>query len=198
MRPDCREHIQHLPVVRPCVTDPVRRQERKPQTLRDRDSGFVACFLFTIAMTLQLDINAFLAKGLGEPFDCLHTFVIAATYECFGQRSFLASCQTNQTGGAQNQDRTVNEVMLMSKANVYSGTDAVSKRSLIGRSEDVRSHSQKPSSSRNSPDSTSGFEPLFDSVEAARLVRIHPKTVVRMARRGQISGITHSHTTEVA
>jgi excisionase family DNA binding protein len=114
------------------------------------------------------------------------------------------------------QDRTINEVMIMSKADVYSGTDAVSKRSLIGRSEDVRSHSPKPSSSMSSQDSTSGFEPLFDSVEAARLVRIHPKTVVRMARRGQINGIrvgklwrfrlsdlqryvdTHSHTTEVA
>lgn len=104
----------------------------------------------------------------------------------------------------------------MSKADVYSGTDAESKRSLIGRSEDVRSHSPKPSSSMSSQDSASGFEPLFDSVEAARLVRIHPKTVVRMARRGQINGIrvgklwrfrlsdlqryvdTHSHTTEVA
>ena len=113
------------------------------------------------------------------------------------------------------QDRTINEVMIMSKADVYSGTDAVSKRSLIGRSDDVRSHSPKPNSSM-SQDSTSGFEPLFDSVEAARLVRIHPKTVVRMARRGQINGIrvgklwrfrlsdlqryvdTHSQTTEVA
>jgi len=104
----------------------------------------------------------------------------------------------------------------MSKANMYSGTDAVSKRSPIGRSEDVRSHPPKPSSSRGSQDSTSGFEPLFDSVEAARLVRIHPKTVVRMARRGQINGIrvgklwrfrlsdlqryvdAHSHTTDAA
>jgi excisionase family DNA binding protein len=104
----------------------------------------------------------------------------------------------------------------MAKANVYSGIDAVSKRSPIGRPEDVRSHSLKPSNSRSSQDSTSGFEPLFDSVEAARLVRIHPKTVVRMARRGQINGIrvgklwrfrlsdlqryidTHSRTTEVA
>ena len=55
----------------------------------------------------------------------------------------------------------------MSKADVYSGTDVVSKRSLIGRSDDVRSHSPKPNSSMSSQDSTSGFEPLFDSVEAA-------------------------------
>jgi excisionase family DNA binding protein len=33
------------------------------------------------------------------------------------------------------------------------------------------------------------FEPLLDSDEAAALLRIHPKTLQRMARRGQISGI---------
>ena len=33
------------------------------------------------------------------------------------------------------------------------------------------------------------FEPLLDSVEAARLLRIHPKTLQRMARQGQIIGI---------
>jgi excisionase family DNA binding protein len=104
----------------------------------------------------------------------------------------------------------------MSKDNVYSGTASFSKRSRTGRSKNVQSHSPKPGNSRSSPDSTSVFEPLFDSVEAARLVRIHPKTVVRMARRGQINGIrfgklwrfrlsdlqqyvdTHSRTTDVA
>lgn len=33
------------------------------------------------------------------------------------------------------------------------------------------------------------FEPLLDRVEAAQLLRIHPKTLQRMAREGQISGI---------
>ena len=33
------------------------------------------------------------------------------------------------------------------------------------------------------------FEPLLDSEEAARLLRIHPKTLQRMARSGQIAGI---------
>ena len=32
------------------------------------------------------------------------------------------------------------------------------------------------------------FEPLLDSVEAAALLRIHPKTLQKMARRGQILG----------
>jgi excisionase family DNA binding protein len=32
------------------------------------------------------------------------------------------------------------------------------------------------------------FEPLLDSVEAAALLRIHPKTLQKMARRGQIHG----------
>ena len=35
----------------------------------------------------------------------------------------------------------------------------------------------------------SAFEPLLDSVEAARLLRIHPKTLQRMARQGLIVGI---------
>jgi excisionase family DNA binding protein len=33
------------------------------------------------------------------------------------------------------------------------------------------------------------FEPPLDSVEAAALLRIHPKTLQRMARNGEIAGI---------
>jgi excisionase family DNA binding protein len=33
------------------------------------------------------------------------------------------------------------------------------------------------------------FEPLLDSTEAASLLRIHPKTLQRMARNGEIDGI---------
>jgi excisionase family DNA binding protein len=102
----------------------------------------------------------------------------------------------------------------MSKSNVSSRTGTM-KSPRLGQSK-VGSHSPRPTGSASAPDSASVFEPLFDSVEAARLVRIHPKTVVRMARRGQINGIrvgklwrfrvsdlqryvdTHSHTTEVA
>ena len=32
----------------------------------------------------------------------------------------------------------------------------------------------------------SEFEPLLDSLQAARLLRIHPKTLKKMARRGEI------------
>ena len=31
-----------------------------------------------------------------------------------------------------------------------------------------------------------GFKPLLDSVQAAELLRIHPKTLQRMARNGEI------------
>jgi len=31
-------------------------------------------------------------------------------------------------------------------------------------------------------------EPVWDCIEAARFLRLHPKTVKRMARRGQIPG----------
>lgn len=34
---------------------------------------------------------------------------------------------------------------------------------------------------------TNGFEPLLDSEEAADLLRIHPKTLQRMARNGEIA-----------
>jgi excisionase family DNA binding protein len=34
------------------------------------------------------------------------------------------------------------------------------------------------------------FEPLLDSEEAANLLRIHPKTLQKMARRGEVHG-TH-------
>jgi excisionase family DNA binding protein len=33
------------------------------------------------------------------------------------------------------------------------------------------------------------FEPLLDSNEAAALLRIHPKTLQKLARRGDIKGI---------
>ena len=33
------------------------------------------------------------------------------------------------------------------------------------------------------------FEPLLDSDEAVRLLRIHPKTLQKMARDGEITGI---------
>jgi excisionase family DNA binding protein len=33
------------------------------------------------------------------------------------------------------------------------------------------------------------FEPLLDSNEAAQLLKIHPKTLQRMARRGEIPGV---------
>ncbi len=33
------------------------------------------------------------------------------------------------------------------------------------------------------------FEPLLDSDEAAALLRIHPKTLQRMAREGSLTGI---------
>lgn len=39
----------------------------------------------------------------------------------------------------------------------------------------------------SAPDSS--FEPLLDSTEAASLLRIHPKTLQRMARNGEIAGI---------
>jgi excisionase family DNA binding protein len=35
-------------------------------------------------------------------------------------------------------------------------------------------------------ESGNGFEPLLDSVQAAELLRIHPKTLQRMARNGEI------------
>jgi excisionase family DNA binding protein len=40
------------------------------------------------------------------------------------------------------------------------------------------------------PYSVTEFEPLLDSEQAASLLRIHPKTLQKMARRGEIHG-TH-------
>ena len=48
-----------------------------------------------------------------------------------------------------------------------------------------------PTSSRIQKSSTSSgeFEQLLDSSEAASLLRIHPKTLQKMARNGEIAGI---------
>ena len=47
----------------------------------------------------------------------------------------------------------------------------------------IPSQLQKPSAIEPS------FEPLLDSTEAASLLKIHPKTLQRMARNGEIAGI---------
>jgi excisionase family DNA binding protein len=39
------------------------------------------------------------------------------------------------------------------------------------------------------PPATNEFEPLLDSSEAATLLRIHPKTLQRMARNGEVSAV---------
>lgn len=41
----------------------------------------------------------------------------------------------------------------------------------------------------SSVDTNATFEPLLDSSEAAALLRIHPKTLQRLARTGEIAGI---------
>jgi excisionase family DNA binding protein len=46
-----------------------------------------------------------------------------------------------------------------------------------------------PSPSQSQPRHEFVFEPLLDSDEAAQLLRIHPKTLQRMARNRQIHGI---------
>jgi hypothetical protein len=49
-----------------------------------------------------------------------------------------------------------------------------------------------PSPSQSRPKPEFVFEPLLDSDEAAELLRIHPKTLQRMARNRQIHGILQS------
>jgi len=46
-----------------------------------------------------------------------------------------------------------------------------------------------PSQLENNARLDHAFEPLLDSTEAASLLRIHPKTLQRMARNGEIAGI---------
>lgn len=38
-------------------------------------------------------------------------------------------------------------------------------------------------------ESTYGFEPLLDTEEAAALLKIHPKTLQKLARLGEVEGI---------
>ena len=79
----------------------------------------------------------------------------------------------------------------MSKVHLHLGASTLSKKPPSGAAQNGRLDPQQPSPSREEPPTHPGqvFEPLFDSAEAARLVRIHPKTVIRMARRGEINGV---------
>ncbi len=49
---------------------------------------------------------------------------------------------------------------------------------------DNEAHQESPTISQDGE-----FEPLLDSEEAAALLRIHPKTLQRLARSGTITGI---------
>ncbi len=46
-----------------------------------------------------------------------------------------------------------------------------------------------PAASRPRAGNGIDFEPLLDSSEASALLKIHPKTLQRMARNGEISGV---------
>jgi excisionase family DNA binding protein len=53
-----------------------------------------------------------------------------------------------------------------------------------------RSNNNQSHSSENEiPMQRSLFEPLLDSTEAAALLRIHPKTLQKMARHGEIAAV---------
>src|ERR1700733_3508761 len=78
----------------------------------------------------------------------------------------------------------------MSKAYMHLRASTLTKKPPSGAAQNGRLDPQQSSPSREAPPTNPvrAFEPLFDSAEAARLVRIHPKTVIRMARRGEING----------
>jgi len=50
-------------------------------------------------------------------------------------------------------------------------------------------HSQAPASQSSPWIGDKPFEPLLDSEEAAALLKIHPKTLQKLARRGEIAAI---------
>lgn len=55
-----------------------------------------------------------------------------------------------------------------------------------------RSDFQNHADSHRTASSAAGddtFEPLLDSEEAAALLKIHPKTLQKLARKGEITGI---------
>jgi excisionase family DNA binding protein len=62
----------------------------------------------------------------------------------------------------------------------------LTKESIMSASQPSRF---APSPSQSRPRNEFVFEPLLDSDEAAELLRIHPKTLQRMARNRQIHGI---------
>jgi excisionase family DNA binding protein len=67
----------------------------------------------------------------------------------------------------------------------------VENAAILWKSEVFMAHSLPRFTPRpvdRAPFSTSEFEPLLDSSQAAALLRIHPKTLQKMARRGDIHG----------
>jgi excisionase family DNA binding protein len=41
----------------------------------------------------------------------------------------------------------------------------------------------------NGQETVAAYEPIWDSLDAARYLRVHPRTITRMAKRGEIPAI---------
>jgi excisionase family DNA binding protein len=53
----------------------------------------------------------------------------------------------------------------------------------------VKHSDSKMQPAHASPSREDGFEPLLDSAEAAALLKIHPKTLQKLARNGEVAAI---------
>jgi excisionase family DNA binding protein len=108
-----------------------------------------------------------------------------------GYQQANARSQLATTNPVIKPNLAIDEVAIMSKAHLHLGASTLSKKPPSGAAPNGRLDPKQPFPSREAPPTKPGqvSEPLFDSVEAARLVRIHPKIVIRMARRGEINGV---------
>src|SRR2546423_4732752 len=91
------EDIGNLPLGAPCITHPIRRQQRKFQAARNFDQRMIARLLLAVEMTLQLGINILFAENIDESLRGSLCILGVSVVKVVRNWPFIGSRQANQS-----------------------------------------------------------------------------------------------------
>ena len=90
------EDIENMALIGLGILRALRGQQRQLQAACQIDGGLIACFLLTVVVALQFDINIIVTVDRDELFERAATRRQAAAGQCISQQAFIASRETDQ------------------------------------------------------------------------------------------------------
>ena len=96
---DRGEHVEQLAVILLRIAHAVGRNHRQAQALRYAKQRLVAALLFALLVPLQFEIHIAAPVNRRQPLGDLPRLAFSAARERRRQRSLLAACQADQSGG---------------------------------------------------------------------------------------------------